>query len=237
MVSDPDLDHKDSYNSFDLTDGQSVIILSKATKTPQDRRTEFLEASLDLFNQKGFENTSVDDIIARVGVAKGLFYYYFSSKEEILQIQMERLHEEIEAAIAIAMKKKGLTAMERFNELVAINRDVVCRSSALIMYFRQERNKAFHLSMERRAREFMTGAMEEIIQQGVDEGVFKVHYPRETATAILAMIYSLVIRPPEGDSKERSSELIVIVQDLTERLLGMEPGTFQIREGLLPPGP
>jgi AcrR family transcriptional regulator len=223
--------------SLCLTDGQSVISVSKATKTPQDRRNEFLEVSLDLFNEKGFENTSVDDIIARVGVAKGLFYYYFKSKEEILQIQIERFQDEIETAIVAAMDKKGLTAMERFNELVAINRDVACRSSALILYFRQERNKAFHLSMERRAREFMTGAMEEIIQHGVEEGVFKVRYARETAIALLSMIHGLAKGLPDHTSEERSFTLSFIIQDLTERLLGMRPGTFLVGEGLLPPGP
>jgi AcrR family transcriptional regulator len=209
--------------------------MSRATKTPQDRRNEFVEAARKLFNEKGFENTSVEDIIARVGVAKGLFYYYFSSKEEILEILFERFQDEIESAITAAMEKKGLSAMERFNELVATNRDVACRSSALIMYFRQERNKAFHLTMEKRAREVMTGAMEEIIRQGVDEQVFNVSHPRETAIALLSMVHGLSLSLPEAAPDDLIIELSEVVRDLIERVLGMRPGTFVINERLLPP--
>ena len=53
------------------------------SKGVPSRRLDFVLAAQSLFEEKGFENTSVDDIAARVGVAKGLFYYYFGSKEEL----------------------------------------------------------------------------------------------------------------------------------------------------------
>ena len=151
--------------------------MSRTSKTPLDRRNEFIQAARVLFNEKGFENTSIDDIVARVGVAKGLFYYYFDSKEKILDILFARLQDEIESAIAGAMEKKGLNAIERFNELMAAKREVACRSATLLAYFRQDRNKAVQFTMEKRALNAMAGAMEEIIRQGVQEGAVRDRSP------------------------------------------------------------
>ena len=39
-----------------------------------------MDAALELFVEKGFETTTINDVVKRVGVAQGLFYYYFGSK-------------------------------------------------------------------------------------------------------------------------------------------------------------
>jgi AcrR family transcriptional regulator len=211
--------------------------MTKTSKLSMDRQLEFMEAAQELFSEKGFENTSVDDIINRVGVAKGLFYYYFDSKEDLVQIMLWRLLEEIESAIAAAMEKKGLSAMERFNELVSTNRDVACRSAILILYFRQDRNKAIHLTMEKRARELMTGAMEEIICQGNDEGLFHVTYTRETSIALLSAYHGLGMTLEHPASEAQARRRSEVLQDISERLLGMSPSTFIVDQGFLPPPP
>ena len=60
-----------------------------AAKTPRTqpsevRRRDLLEAAATLFLQQGFDATPVDEIVLRAGMSKGLFYHYFSSKQEIL---------------------------------------------------------------------------------------------------------------------------------------------------------
>jgi len=209
--------------------------MSRNSKIPQDRRNEFIEAARGLFNEKGFENTSVDDIVERMGVAKGLFYYYFDSKEEVLEILYGRLQGEIESAITGAMEKKGLNAMERFNELMTAKREVTCRSSTLMAYFKRERNKALQLSMEKRALITMTGAMEEIVRQGVSEGIFDTDHPRQTAIAILSMAQGLSTDLPETRTREEIQEHFQVLRTLTERVLGMKPGSFVFNDRLLPP--
>lgn len=206
--------------------------MGRTTKTPHDRRNEFVQAARCLFNEKGFENTSIDDIAARVGVAKGLFYYYFGSKEEMLAILLEMLQEEIESAINEAMRREGLNAIERLSALMDARRDVARRSSTLMSYFRQERNRAMRLSMERRAISFMAGPMEEIIRQGMREGLFDTDMPRETAIALLSMAYGLSKELPETRTRTELQEHYRVMQALSERLLGMRPGTLAIGERL-----
>jgi len=74
-----------------------------------------LAAARRRFAQKGFAETTIDDIAEAGGVAKGAVYHHFSSKEEILERVMDQLTEEIAAAVPIAAQggKDPLDAMTR----------------------------------------------------------------------------------------------------------------------------
>ena len=78
--------------------------MPRSTKAASDRRLEFINAAEALFNEKGFENTSVDDIVQRVGVAKGLFYYYFKSREELLAAIVDRILDEMEQIALVLIR-------------------------------------------------------------------------------------------------------------------------------------
>ena len=56
----------------------------KTVKESEIRRQEILVAARELFIKKGYEQTSVNDILKIVDIAKGTFYYYFASKSEVL---------------------------------------------------------------------------------------------------------------------------------------------------------
>ena len=47
-------------------------------------KNKIIETSIRLFERRGFAETSIQDIVESLGVTKGTFYYYFSSKEELL---------------------------------------------------------------------------------------------------------------------------------------------------------
>ncbi len=58
--------------------------MPRISKSPDERRSELVAAAQQLFYTKGYERTSVSDIVKAVGVAQGTFYYYFGSKQAIL---------------------------------------------------------------------------------------------------------------------------------------------------------
>lgn len=78
--------------------------MSLKEKQRQEREALILQAAEDAFAEKGYHNTSIDEIAARVGIAKGTVYLHFSCKEELVVAiftrDMQRLLEEIEAAAA-----------------------------------------------------------------------------------------------------------------------------------------
>ncbi|NLK26356.1 MAG: TetR/AcrR family transcriptional regulator [Euryarchaeota archaeon] len=204
------------------------------SKGVPSRRLDFVLAAQSLFEEKGFENTSVDDIAARVGVAKGLFYYYFGSKEEMLEVIIERLMDEIDSSIAAAMEKKGLSAIERFSELISASTDVTSRSKVLLSYFQKERNQACHLAMEKRAMNMIAPALEQIIRQGNEEGVFDAPHPISTAIALAVMLNGVRRSFPTDLTAEEVVHVAAVMQHLSERLLGARPGTITAYHDQLP---
>jgi AcrR family transcriptional regulator len=101
---------------------------TRPTPRAEDTRRKIYEAAMELFREKGFEQTTMRDVAANAGVALGGAYYYFSSKEAIVlnfyQEMQEGSHEEILAAIAAEKKLKDRLrcVLEKRFALLAPNR-------------------------------------------------------------------------------------------------------------------
>ena len=82
-----------------------------ASKVPSERRTQILEAAREVLAQKGFEATTVSEIVAKAGVAQGTFYLYFPSKVSLVEALCEEMLAEIlEAARAAIASAEGFAA-------------------------------------------------------------------------------------------------------------------------------
>ena len=60
----------------------------RITKEPEARKQEILDTALKLFGENGYEKTSITDIAKAIGVAQGLCYRYFPSKEALFDDQL-----------------------------------------------------------------------------------------------------------------------------------------------------
>ena len=83
--------------------------MPRVVKDYDERYAEFLEAAQQLFFSKGYERTTVQEIIKMVGVAKGTFYYYFGSKQAVLEavVQSIRRNRWIRPSSLWKRKKRG----------------------------------------------------------------------------------------------------------------------------------
>jgi AcrR family transcriptional regulator len=77
------------------------------------RDDEVLAAATALFNSKGYEGTSVEDIASALGILKGSLYYYISSKEDLLFRIVSEVHEEVQGILEESMRIVDLTPLER----------------------------------------------------------------------------------------------------------------------------
>ena len=66
----------------------------RIVKTAEERKNEILDVAEELFAEKGYDNASTNDIIARIGIARGTLYHHFGSKEEILDAIVDRMTRE-----------------------------------------------------------------------------------------------------------------------------------------------
>lgn len=71
-------------NALGIGKTVSSVLKRRVVKPSEERRREILDASLALFTEKGYNETTVEDIAGAAGVAKGTIYIYFASKEHIL---------------------------------------------------------------------------------------------------------------------------------------------------------
>ena len=83
--------------------------LPKKTRKGEQTRAQILETALELFRERGYEETTMRAIAEKAGVAVGNAYYYFKSKEHLIQAFYARTHEEhLAASRELLAREKGL---------------------------------------------------------------------------------------------------------------------------------
>lgn len=93
--------------------------MARIVKEADERKNEILDAAERLFTVKGYGKTTILDILEQVGIAKGTFYYYFKSKEEVMDAIIERfIEQDVQKARQIALDK-GLTPVQKFCGIIA----------------------------------------------------------------------------------------------------------------------
>lgn len=131
--------------------------------------------SIRLFEKKGFSETSIQDIVESIGVTKGTFYYYFSSKEELLMdIHLGYIGELLVQQEKI-LNDHSKNCKEKLFEIVyMLISDIKTKGSAAKIFFRELKN----LSEERLAlitpkRDRFRFNIEELIKEGMGKGEFR----------------------------------------------------------------
>ena len=96
--------------------------MARISKDPAIRRQELIDIAQTLFISKGYEATSVRDILNEVGGAPGMFYYYFSSKEEIYKAAMTQYIDKYVAKINFILSDQSFSIPERIHKLLFLIR-------------------------------------------------------------------------------------------------------------------
>src|ERR1700739_5066309 len=86
----------------------NTTLKTRTTQRAEDPRRRIYEAAMELFREKGFEETTMRDIAANAGVALGGTYYYYSSKDAIVLAFYREMQETSTSLVgdALADKKK-----------------------------------------------------------------------------------------------------------------------------------
>lgn len=93
--------------------------MMEKTEEKRSVKSRIISAAWELFRDKGFGNTTVDDIIEKSGTSKGSFYYYFSAKDKLLNTLAEILDDYYRE-----LEKKLDPGSDCFEKLMYLNREV-----------------------------------------------------------------------------------------------------------------
>lgn len=89
----------------------------RIVKAPEDRKEDILRAATCLFLTKGFDKTSIDDIVKSLKISKGLAYYYFKTKDDLIEDVVARLSHEVSKPAIEIMKSDDEFNLKLFKSL------------------------------------------------------------------------------------------------------------------------
>ncbi len=176
---------------------------SRGRTRSADRRADLVEAALASFVAKGVNGASVDDIVAAAGVAKGTFYLYFGSKDEIVNAVAERMVARVGDEVEAAAGAAGLDAVGRLRSLGAAIAAVggAPHEQNLIDIFHRPENLAVHDRMADQVIVRLAPTLERIVAEGVAAGAFLPQDPRLAAAFVLgcfSRLHDVVGRPQDA---------------------------------------
>lgn len=191
-----------------------------------ERRNEILDAADELFGQKGFDGTSTNDILEKVGIARGTLYYHFKSKEDIMDALIERYNAQILGAAKEIAVNKSIPVNERIIRVVMALNISGGNGKEIIDHIHKPQNALMHQKIQKVIMNGLPPILTEIIREGIEQGLFSTPYPYECMEMIVAYTNTVF----DGDmvemtDEERASRIPAFVFNV-ERLLGVESGSL-----------
>jgi AcrR family transcriptional regulator len=214
--------------------------MTRTVKDPDERRAELAATAQKLFYTKGYENTSVSDIVKAVGVAQGTFYYYFDSKQAILESVVEELLAQSLALVQPIIRDQNLDAITKWNQLMQVmgNWNIENKDDLLAMsrIMRMEENFRLRHKLRTEGTRLVASEFAPVIVQGIEEGVFDTDYPLETteyAFTIMTMAsdacLDILFDPKQVENPANQAwDKISAAQKTVERILGAPSGSLQL---------
>ncbi len=202
-------------------------------KYPEETVNLILETAMKLFAEKGYEHTSIQDIINNLGgLSKGAIYHHFRSKEDILDAVTTKMSEQSNKMLFEIQNCPGLTGKEKLRKLLveSLNRSVHDEIFAAAPNIGD--SPALVFSILRGTIDYTAPVyVLPIIEQGIADGSIQTEYPKELAELVL-LVGNIWLDPmifdddPEGiyrkckmyDQMLRAFGLDILDESVFERL-------------------
>lgn len=197
-------------------------------KYPEETYKRILDVSTKLFFEKGYEQTSLQDIIDGLGgMTKGAVYHHFRSKEEILIKVVERMSEENDIAMARIRDDVSLTGKQKLEKMFSDSltnpkqKDMLTVTPNLL-----ENPKLLVYYLKMVAYTVVPDYVVPVIKQGVEDGSIVTKYPEELADIIMFLsdiwLNPIVFKLSEKQLANRILLLNDIMRTFGIELIGKE---------------
>ncbi|ORW06525.1 TetR/AcrR family transcriptional regulator [Mycobacterium kyorinense] len=217
--------------------------MPRVVKPKDVRRGEVLDQALALFLERGYENVSLNDLLAATGTSKGAFYHYFPSKEALITALAQRSAAEAFEALRPVFEQPGKNALERLNAGLAASYQVKIamgapeQIAAMTPLF-EPNNHALFAKIVTIWEDLFRPVLTEVITQGVREGVFDTFDPEGVGDIIQGFAASLQTNLVQvlnaRDAKSRRKAIDDCVKRIklhgitTDRILGLPDGSTAV---------
>ena len=201
------------------------------------KRDLILDAFRELLENEDIQHISVNEIAKKAGIGKGSIYYYFSSKDEILNALIKRTYADVVEMAKGLIHQTDLSIYARLakitNGCIAATGDFLRRSEAV-------RNKMdvseriydsayIHQQFMKHNIVDFKDIYTEIIQQEIDKGTIQVDSAAEVAEIVLIVLTVKIDNTLSPSSDEETAKTLQTLITLLERGTGNKDGAFGIR--------
>lgn len=199
----------------------------RISKKPTERKLEILHTAEKFFRTEGYEKTSVNAIIEKIGIAKGTFYHYFKSKNELLIAIVDNLLDRLVLFAQNIEKNTSLNALEKIEKIFSTQNSNNNETAEIKESLHIPENRELHEKTNVQFVIRFAPIVSKIVEQGKKEGVFKVKNTLETVQFLLVASQFLfdedLFEWTAGEWKVRRK----VMQEIIEKSLGAKKGSFK----------
>ena len=163
-------------------------------KYPEVTVEKILDAAQRLFLEKGYDNTTIQDIVNELdGLSKGAVYHHFKSKEEIMDAVGDRMFSANNPFEAVR-NRSDLNGLQKLQEAIRLNQSDEARTDMTIQSIPLTRNPRLLVEMIESNRRILTPYYQELLEEGNRDGSLHTEYAKELAE-LMPLLTSLWLLP------------------------------------------
>ena len=200
--------------------------MARIMKEADERKNEILDVAESMFILKGYDSTTISDILAVMGIARGTFYYHFKSKEEVLDAIIARRGAAGVAVAEAIVDDNTLSVLEKLFKIMLAQKPGTERDEQLVAALENAGNAQLFQKSLTEIVLHLAPVLGRVIAQGNREGVFNMPYTQESAEILLAALHVLFDNNEFRRLPEEMERKIVAFLAVAERILGTTEGSL-----------
>ncbi len=203
----------------------------RIVKEAAERRNEILDVAERLFCTNGYDNTSTNDILAEIGIARGTLYYHFKNKEDILDAMIDRILDGIIRKAGNIALNESMPVLERLTKTVLAANVDTKTGDMILEQVHKPQNALMHAKMQEKLLSQLVPLFVKIIEDGISQDMMQVDYPEDTIQMLLMYSNTVFDDSIEYSEEVKKRKVFAFINNV-EVLLHMEKGS--LLEAMLP---
>ena len=195
-----------------------------------NKREQILDAMQELMGSSNAQAISVSDIAQKAGIGKGSIYYYFSSKNDIIDAVIERSYSRVLDAgkeLAASSHMDAFKKMELIYHACLDSSTELRRQEAIGTFNEQQESAFIHQKFARIIITRLKPILTDIIRQGMEEGTIHCEYPEETAQIVLTVLTITLDNNLIPADQDQIGRILTAFTQMQEKSMGMPADTLQ----------
>ncbi len=189
----------------------------RISKDPEVRKQEILDTASRLFERQGIEKTSMADVAKEADITKGLVYYYFKSKEELVDESLKQFVLESELVLKSIVQNRNLDFFSKLSEILKLYFLTISKNLGINTLAKS--NPGVYELVKRSLCKSALDHTGVLVEEGIKSGFISISHPEYILKILIggiADLYAEGVRDPD------------IFADIIEQTLHLPKGSLRI---------